>query len=106
MAGDAIDRLSDASASLEEQQKRKRKLIKGPLEFREMRKDQLRGKAKRWPANLMPQRRALAFRSRPVETTDGAMEEYRAKQKAEQKKTARLRELRLAKEAGKAKGKR
>jgi len=41
----------------------------------------------------------LASRSRPVETTEGAMDEYQARQKAERAKTAKLRKLRLAAEA-------
>ena len=40
-----------------------------------------------------------ASQSRPVETTEGAMDEYKAKQKAERAKMAKLRELRLAAEA-------
>ena len=40
LAGDVIDRLTDESAPTEEQEKRKRKLIKGPLEFCDLRKDQ------------------------------------------------------------------
>ena len=43
-------------------------------------------------------------RSLPPETTEGAMDEYQAKQKAELAKI-KLRELRLARDAGKAKGK-
>ena len=39
MAGEMIDRLADKSASPEEQAKRKRRLMKGPPEFREMRDD-------------------------------------------------------------------
>jgi hypothetical protein len=34
LAGQAIDRLADPSATTEEQAKRKRRLIKGPQEFR------------------------------------------------------------------------
>ncbi len=41
----------------------------------------------------------LASRSRPVETTEGAMDEHKARQKAERAKTAQLRTLRLAAEA-------
>jgi hypothetical protein len=37
MAGQQIDRMSDLSAPVEEQAHRKRRLIKGPTEFREMR---------------------------------------------------------------------
>jgi hypothetical protein len=37
MASEAIDRLGDKSAPVEEQERRKRRLIKGPPEFREMR---------------------------------------------------------------------
>jgi hypothetical protein len=37
MAGTAIDTLSDQSATTEEQAKRKRRLIKGPSEFRDIR---------------------------------------------------------------------
>jgi hypothetical protein len=39
-----------------------------------------------------------ASASRPVETTEGAMDEYRARQKAERAKTAKLKALRLAAE--------
>jgi hypothetical protein len=48
-----------------------------------------------------------ASASRPVETTEGAMDEYLARQQAERAKMARLRKMRLAAEAGgpKAKGK-
>jgi predicted DNA-binding ribbon-helix-helix protein len=37
LAGKTIDRLSDQSAPLEEQEKRKRRLLKGPAEFRDIR---------------------------------------------------------------------
>jgi hypothetical protein len=37
MAGHAVDRLSDASATDEERQTRKRRLLKGPKEFRDIR---------------------------------------------------------------------
>jgi hypothetical protein len=39
MAGREIDSLGDKSASDEEQAKRKRRLLKGPSEFRDMRVD-------------------------------------------------------------------
>ena len=39
LAGQTIDRLTDATAPPEEQAKRKRRLTKGPPEFREMRVD-------------------------------------------------------------------
>jgi Arc/MetJ-type ribon-helix-helix transcriptional regulator len=39
LAGEMIDRLIDKSAPADEQAKRKRRLIKGPPEFREMRDD-------------------------------------------------------------------
>jgi hypothetical protein len=39
MAGSMIDWLSDKSASPEERAKRKRRLVKGPEEFRELRSD-------------------------------------------------------------------
>jgi hypothetical protein len=39
MAGEQIDRLTDPSASAEEQKKRKRRLTKGPSEFLETRRD-------------------------------------------------------------------
>lgn len=39
LAGATIDWLSDKSASPDEQAKRKRRLVKGPSEFREMRGD-------------------------------------------------------------------
>jgi hypothetical protein len=38
MAGQEIDRLADTSLPAEERKKRKRRLIKGPREFRAMRK--------------------------------------------------------------------
>jgi hypothetical protein len=37
MAGQEIDRLSDPSVTEEEQQRRKRRLVKGPKEFRDVR---------------------------------------------------------------------
>ena len=37
LAAKMIDRLADQSAPLEEQEKRKRRLLKGPAEFRDMR---------------------------------------------------------------------
>jgi hypothetical protein len=37
LAGKQIDKLSDPSATDEERQQRKRRLLKGPGEFREMR---------------------------------------------------------------------
>jgi hypothetical protein len=39
MAGEAIDQHTDPSASSEEQESRKQKLLKGPAEFRELRHD-------------------------------------------------------------------
>ena len=39
MAGEVIDRNTDPSASTDEQESRKRKLVKGPKEFRELRRD-------------------------------------------------------------------
>ncbi len=39
MAAREIDRLGDQTATSEEQAKRKRRLIKGPREFRELRED-------------------------------------------------------------------
>jgi hypothetical protein len=45
LAGAQIDKLSDPSASSEERQQRKRQLLKGPREFREMR-DEIRSKPK------------------------------------------------------------
>jgi metal-responsive CopG/Arc/MetJ family transcriptional regulator len=39
LAGQEIDRLADPSATKEEQAKRKRRLIKGPREFRRARRD-------------------------------------------------------------------
>ena len=59
------------------------------------------------PASDAPSIGPPASLSRPVESTVGAMEEYRARQAAELAKLARLRELRLGAEAqaGKAKAK-
>ncbi len=39
MASDIIDQHADLSASSEEQESRKRRLLKGPKEFRELRRD-------------------------------------------------------------------
>ena len=39
LAGKELDRLGDASATVEERQRRKRRLLKGPQEFREIRED-------------------------------------------------------------------
>jgi metal-responsive CopG/Arc/MetJ family transcriptional regulator len=39
MAGKELDRLADTSATEEERQSRKRRILKGPREFREMRAD-------------------------------------------------------------------
>jgi hypothetical protein len=39
MAGDVIDKQADLSATSEEQESRKRRLLKGPKEFRELRRD-------------------------------------------------------------------
>jgi hypothetical protein len=40
LASPVIDRLSDCSATSEERQSRKRRLLKGPKEFRNVRRDQ------------------------------------------------------------------
>jgi hypothetical protein len=45
LAGKEIDKLIDPSAPAEERQQRKRRLLKGPNEFREMR-DEIRSKSK------------------------------------------------------------
>src|ERR1700751_6063745 len=39
LAGEVIDQHADASASSEEQESRKQKLLKGPSEFRDLRRD-------------------------------------------------------------------
>jgi hypothetical protein len=39
MAGHEVDRLGDPTASVEERASRKRRLVKGPREFRDMRED-------------------------------------------------------------------
>jgi hypothetical protein len=39
MAGHIIDQQTDQSASPEEQESRKRRLLKGPKEFRDLRRD-------------------------------------------------------------------
>ena len=44
MAGEIIDQQADLSASSEEQESRKRRLLKGPKEFRELRRDHPHGK--------------------------------------------------------------
>jgi len=45
LAAEQIDKLADASATSEERQQRKRRLLKGPREFRDVREDA--GKPKR-----------------------------------------------------------
>ena len=40
LATEAVEKLTEKSAPAEEQQRRKRRLIRGPSEFREIRKDQ------------------------------------------------------------------
>ena len=45
LAGKEVDKLSDQSASNEERQQRKQRLLKGPREFREMR-NKIRSKSK------------------------------------------------------------
>jgi hypothetical protein len=42
MAGPGLDGLADAFATVEEHESRKRKLLKGPKEFRDMRRDHRR----------------------------------------------------------------
>jgi hypothetical protein len=39
MAGQQIDKLADSSTTHEERQQRKRRLLKGPTEFRDIRGD-------------------------------------------------------------------
>lgn len=39
MAGEIIDQHADLSVSIEKQESRKRRLLKGPKEFRELRRD-------------------------------------------------------------------
>jgi len=39
LAGQQIDKLADSSATVEERQQRKRRLLKGPTEFRDIRED-------------------------------------------------------------------
>jgi hypothetical protein len=46
MAGSAIDKLSDQSATTEEQAKRKRRLVRGPSEFRDIRDRTIRNRDK------------------------------------------------------------
>jgi hypothetical protein len=45
LAAEVVDQLADGTAHPEEQAKRKRKLIHGPREFRDVRKDQHQGNA-------------------------------------------------------------
>ena len=47
MASKELDRLGDASATEEERRTRKRRILKGPREFREMREDFPKGKRAR-----------------------------------------------------------
>jgi hypothetical protein len=46
LARTAIDKMTDATAPREEQEQRRRRLTKGPLEFREARVDQPKAKGK------------------------------------------------------------
>jgi hypothetical protein len=46
MAGDAIDGMTDATAHPDDQVSRKRRLLKGPEEFREVRVDRPKSKGK------------------------------------------------------------
>ena len=48
MAGDMIDYLGDRSATREDREQRKRRLVKGPPEFREMRKQHGDARRKKW----------------------------------------------------------
>jgi Arc/MetJ-type ribon-helix-helix transcriptional regulator len=54
MADEVIDRIADTSAPAKEQEKRKRRLIRGPLEFREMRQDQAEARPKPRKGNNRP----------------------------------------------------
>jgi len=47
MAGRTIDALADQSATAEDQAKRKRRLLKGPQEFREMREGSSKSRGRR-----------------------------------------------------------
>jgi hypothetical protein len=49
MAGEIVDQLTDAAAPVEEQEKRKRRLIHGPREFRDVRQDQAGAKPRPKP---------------------------------------------------------
>ena len=62
MAGDVVDQFTDATASVEEQAKRKRRLIHGPREFRDVRKDQ--GKAAPAGRKGKPVKRKRTWRGR------------------------------------------
>ena len=46
LAGKAIDKMTDAAASADDQANRKRRLLKGPEEFREARVDRVKVKGK------------------------------------------------------------
>jgi hypothetical protein len=46
LAAKAIDKMTDAAASADDQASRKRRLLKGPEEFRETRVDRLKAKTK------------------------------------------------------------
>jgi hypothetical protein len=52
LATKAIDKMSDPQAAPEEQAQRRRRLTKGPLEFREARVDQPKAKGK-WARRSM-----------------------------------------------------
>ena len=57
MAGDVVDQFAEVTAPPEEQQKRKRRLIYGPREFRAVRKDQNHGDV-RLPGKAAPAAKA------------------------------------------------
>lgn len=54
MAGDAIDGVSDVSASLEDQANRKRRLLEGPDEFQIVRVDRARTKPRSRSSSAKP----------------------------------------------------
>jgi hypothetical protein len=55
MASKELDRLGDASVTEEERQSRKRRILKGPKEFREMRDDlpRRKGRARSIPVSKL-----------------------------------------------------
>jgi hypothetical protein len=114
MAGNAIDSMTDVTARADDQANRKRRLLKGPEEFREVRVDRKRNdrigsglkgeEAMKIPGESQPPKpitkaeREARKAFRQVEA-EQAMTEHEAAQKAFSDNRERLKAERLAREA-------